>query len=79
MVIMKTTLEIPDELFQRVKLYAVQRRQKLGETITQLLEQGYTSSREPSGTVRPPRPVRLKAVNPPTVEEIERAIAAGRD
>jgi hypothetical protein len=38
--LMKTTLELPDELMRRVKLRAMHRNQKLKEVIAQLLELG---------------------------------------
>jgi hypothetical protein len=37
---MKTTLEIADELMRRVKMRAVQRNQKLRDTVATLLEAG---------------------------------------
>jgi hypothetical protein len=76
---MKTTLELPDELMRRIKLRAVHRNQKLKDAVAQLLEAGIAAlpSAEPPG--RPPRPVRLKKHRPPTIDDIEAAIAAGRD
>jgi hypothetical protein len=74
---MKTTLEIPDTLMQRVKLRAVQRNQKLKDAIAQLLELGMAAeTKEPA---RLPKPARLKKQPPLTIEAIESAIAAGRD
>jgi hypothetical protein len=75
---MKTTLELPDDLMRRIKTRAVQRNQKLKDAVAQLLEAGMASTGESKGTARPPKPVRLKR-GPLTIEDIEAAIASGRD
>jgi hypothetical protein len=75
---MKTTLELPDELMRRIKMRAVERNLKLKDTIAQLLELGMAASgQEPA--VRPPRPVRLRKHGPLNIDDIETAIAAGRE
>lgn len=76
---MKTTLEIPDDLMRRVKMRAVQRNQKLKDVVTQLLETGIAAAPEVERQGKPPRPVRLKSRKPLTIDDIESAIAAGRD
>ena len=76
---MKTTLELPDELMRRIKLRAVHRNQKLKDAITQLLEAGIAALPSAEPCARPPRPVRLKKRPPLTIDDIEAAIAAGRD
>jgi hypothetical protein len=76
---MKTTLEIPDDLMQRVKLRAVHRRQKLKDVITQLLELGMSAAPAVDKPQRPPRPVRLKGRGLLGIDDIEAAISAGRD
>ena len=76
---MKTTLELPDELARRVKVRAAQRNQKLKETIAQLLEIGLANAPEAEAPARAPRPVRLKRVTTLRIEDIETAIAEGRD
>jgi hypothetical protein len=76
---MKTTLEVPDELMRRVKMRAIQRNQKLKDAIAQLLELGMAAERNVHLSARPPKPVRLKKRAPLTIEDIESAIAAGRD
>ena len=76
---MKTTLEIPDELMRRVKMRAVQRNQKLKDTIAQLLETGMAAAPSDAPPTGPPRPVRLKKRPRLTIGDIETAIAAGRD
>jgi len=75
---MKTTLEMPDELMQRVKLHAVRHNQKLKDVIAQLLEAGIAAEPKRQGRGRPPKPVRLKRGRRITIDDIERAIAAGR-
>jgi len=57
---MKTTLDVPDELMRRVKMCAVQRNQKLKDTVAQLLEAGMAAVPGHRPPARPPRPVRLK-------------------
>jgi plasmid stability protein len=76
---MKTTLELPDDLMQRVKLRAVHRKRKLKDEIAQLLEAGLAIAAAPEAPVRPPKPVRLRGVRPLTAADIESAIAAGRE
>jgi hypothetical protein len=75
---MKTTLEMPDELMRRVKMRAVQRNQKLKDTIAQLLETGMAAAPSDAPPAGPPRPVRLKKRPRLTIGDIETAIAADR-
>jgi hypothetical protein len=76
---MKTTVEVADELMRRVKMRAIQRNQKLKDAIAQLLELGMAAERGVRSPARPPKPVQLKKRGPLTIEDIESAIAAGRD
>lgn len=76
---MKTTLELPDELFRRVKMRAVHRNQKLKDAVAQLLEAGIAASPSVEPSARPPKPVRLRKRARLTIDDIEAAIAAGRD
>jgi hypothetical protein len=75
---MKTTLELPDGLMQRVKLRAVHRNQKLKDAIAQLLELGMAASPDAEKSSRAPKPVRLKSGRL-NIGDIEAAIAAGRE
>lgn len=75
---MKTTLELPDGLMQRVKLRAVHRNQKLKDAIAQLLELGMAASQNAEKSPHAPKPVRLKGGRL-NIGDIEAAIAAGRD
>lgn len=75
---MKTTLELPDGLMQRVKLRAVRRNQKLKDAIAQLLELGMAASPDPDRTATAPKPVRLKSGRL-DIDAIEAAIAAGSE
>jgi hypothetical protein len=75
---MKTTLELPDGLMQRVKLRAVHRNQKLKDAIAQLLELGMAASPEAEKLPRAPKPVRLKSGRL-NIGDIESAIAAARE
>jgi hypothetical protein len=76
---MKTTLEIPDELMRRVKMRAVQRNQKLKDTVAMLLEAGIAAASDSAPPGHLPKPVRLKARRPVTIADIETAIASGRE
>lgn len=76
---MKTTLELPDELARRVKTRAVQEDQKLKDAIAQLLEIGLAHAPQRKSSKRPPKPARLRHRGPLTIEDIEAAIAAGRE
>jgi hypothetical protein len=76
---MKTTLDLPDELMRRVKLRAVHRNQKLKDAVSQLLEAGLASAGEAAVPGQPPKRVRLRGRARLTIDDIESAIAAGRD
>ena len=76
---MKTTLEVSDELMRRVKMRVIQRNQRLKDAIAQLLELGMAAERVVRSSGRPPKPLQLKKRGPLTIEDIESAIAAGRD
>ena len=76
---MKTTLEMPDELMRRVKMRAVQRDQRLKDVVAQLLEAGMAAAPDVAPAARVPKPVRLRTRRPLTIDDIETAIAAGRD
>ena len=76
---MKTTLEIPDQLMRRVKMRAVQRNQKLKDTIATLLEAGIAATPDDVPLARQPKPVRLKTRRLMTIDDIETAIASGRE
>lgn len=75
---MKTTLEMPDDLMRRIKLRAVERNQKLKDTIAQLLEAGIAAAPDKRPAARPPKPVRLRNRRLLTVDDIEKAIGRGR-
>ncbi len=76
---MKTTLELPDELARRVKMWAVEHDQRLKDTIAQLLELGLANVPEDEVLARAPKPVRLKRHGLLTIKDIEAAIMADRD
>jgi hypothetical protein len=76
---MKTTLEIPDQLMRRVKMRAVQRNQKLKDTVATLLEAGIAATPDDVPPARLPKPVRLKTRRLMTIDDIETAIASGRE
>jgi plasmid stability protein len=75
---MKTTLELPDELMRRVKIRAAEKNQKLKDTVAELIQKGFAAPTSP----QPPKlpvPIKLKGGFKPTTEDIEAAIAWGRD
>lgn len=76
---MKTTLELPDALLQRIKLRAIHRKRKLKEEVAALLEAGLAHAPAPEASRKPPKPVRLRGRRPLTLQEIESAIEAGQD
>lgn len=76
---MKTTIELPDALVRRIKLHAVERDQKLKDTIAQLLEVGLANTPDRAARKSMPKPVRLKQHGPLTITDIEAAIANGRE
>jgi len=72
----KTTLDLPDELMREVKIRAVHEHKKLKDAIAEFIRKGMAASK-----TRPPKttkPVRLRG-GPITMQEIESAIAWGRD
>jgi hypothetical protein len=73
---MKTTLDLPDDLMHEVKIRAVHERKKLKDAIAEFLRKGLAagSKRQP----KTPKPVKLRG-GPITTQEIEAAIAWGRD
>ena len=76
---MKTTLELPDELVRRIKMRALERNLKLKDAVAQLLELGLANVPEDKVPSHPPKPVRLRHKGLLTIEDIEAAIAAGRE
>ena len=72
---MKTTLEIPDKLMQRVRLRAVRRNQKLKDTVAQLLEIGMSAAPDAVQTSAAPKPLKLKRNGLVDIHSIEAAIA----
>jgi hypothetical protein len=73
----KTTLDLPDDLMRAVKIRAVHEHKKLKDTIAELLRKGM-AAREAQGE-KLPKPVRLRGGFVPTAEDIEAAIAEGRE
>jgi hypothetical protein len=73
---MKTTLELPDELMREVKIRAIHERKKLKDAIAEFIRKGMAAGKKrPAKT---PKPVKLRG-GPITTEEIEAAIAWGRE
>jgi|GEM_PF-727630 len=73
----KTTLDLPDDLMRAVKIRAVHEHKKLKDTIAELLRKGIAASR--TRPAKAPKPVKLRGGFTPTTEDIEAAIAWGRE
>jgi plasmid stability protein len=74
---MKTTLDLPDELMREVKIRAVNEHKKLKDTIAELLKKGIAAGKVRRQKI--PKPVKLRGGFIPTTEDLEAAIAEGRD
>ena len=74
---MKTTLDLPDDLMHEVKLRAVHQQKKLKDTIAELLRRGMAAENTEQSKLPPP--VKLRGGFVPTTEDIEAAIAWGRE
>jgi hypothetical protein len=74
---MKTTLELPDELMREVKIRAIHEHKKLKDAIADLIRKGMAAGK--SRPAKTPKPVKLRRGFVPTAEDIEAAIAWGRD
>jgi hypothetical protein len=73
---MKTTLDLPDELMREVKIRAVHEHKKLKDIIAEFVRKGMAAGKRRPAKI--PKPVKLRR-GPITTEEIEAAIAWGRD
>ena len=73
----KTTLDLPDDLMREVKIRAVYEQKKLKDAIAEFIRRGMASSK--TRPVKAPKPVKLHGGFTPTTEDIEAAIAWGRD
>ncbi len=74
--LMKTTLDLPDALMREVKIRAVHEQKKLKDAIAEFIRKGMAAGKtQPAKT---PKPVKLRGA-PITTEEIEAAIAWGRE
>ena len=74
---MKTTLDLPDDLMRDVKIRAANQHKKLKDTIAELLRKGIAA--ENAAPVKLLKPIKLRGGFKPTTEDIEAAIAPGRD
>jgi hypothetical protein len=74
---MKTTLDLPDKLMQEVKIRAVHEHKKLKEVIAELLQAALGGGKPRRQRI--PKPIKLRRGFIPTAEDIEAAIAEGRD
>jgi plasmid stability protein len=74
---MKTTLDLPDDLMRQVKIRAVHEQKKLKDAIAEFIRKGMAAGE--SRPAKTPKPVKLRGGFTPTTEDIEAAIAWGRD
>ena len=73
----KTTLDLPDDLMREVKIRAVHEQKKLKDAIAEFIRRGMVASK--TRPAKAPKPVKLRGGYTPTTEDIEAAIAWGRD
>src|SRR6267154_2739119 len=73
----KTTLDLPDDLMRAVKIRAVHEQKKLKDAIAEFIRKGMAASK--TRPAKAPKPVKLRGGFTPTTEDIEAAIAWGRD
>jgi plasmid stability protein len=74
---MKTTLDLPDDLMHEVKIRAVHEHKKLKDAIAEFLRKGLAAGKTQPPKI--PKPVKLRGGFIPTTEDIEAAIAEGRE
>jgi hypothetical protein len=74
---MKTTLDLPDDLMRQVKIRAVHEQKKLKDAIAEFIRKGMAAGKKRPDKM--PKPVKLRGGFKPTTEDIEAAIAWGRD
>jgi hypothetical protein len=74
---MKTTLDLPDDLMREVKIRAVHEQKKLKDMIAEFIRKGMSASKNRARKIS--KPVKLRGGFKPTTEDIEAAIAWGRD
>jgi len=74
---LKTTLDLPDDLMREVKIRAVHEHKKLKDAIAEFIRRGMAAGKTRRAKV--PKPVKLRGGFKPTTEDIEAAIAWGRD
>ena len=75
--VMKTTIELPDDLMRRVKIRAVHEHKKLKDAIAEWIERGMYAAEKRQTKI--PKPAKLRGRGPLTTDEIEAAIHWGRD
>ncbi len=77
---MKTTLELPDNLLERVKILAIQEKRRFKDMMAEVVEIGLRNRNRNAGTAyRLPKPIKLKGGYRPTAEEIIEIIHRGRE
>ena len=75
---MKATIELPDDLLQRVKIVAIQEQRRFKDMIAEVLEIGLSHRPSSKQKYKLPKPLKLRSGFIPTTEDIERAISEGR-
>jgi plasmid stability protein len=75
--LVKTTLDLPDDLMREVKIRAVHEHKKLKDAIAEFIRKGMAAGK--TGPAKVPKPIKLRRGFVPTAEDIEAAIAWGRD
>lgn len=76
---MKTTIELPNGLLQRLKILAVQEHRRFKDMVAEVMEIGL-QHRTASVPPKPlPKLITLRGGGVPTAEEVRAMIAEGRD
>ena len=75
---MKISLDIPDEIMQRVKLWAACGNRKFTDAIVQLLKVGLSEASGAERLPAAPKPVRLEGHGLLDIQSIEAAIGTSR-
>lgn len=75
----KTTLELPDDLMHQLKIDAAHEKVKLKDLIADLLRRGRASKQTEQHKPFVPKPTKLRGGFRPDTDDIEAAIAFGRD
>jgi hypothetical protein len=75
----KTTIELPDTLLQRVKILAVHEHKRFKDLVAEILEIGLEQRNKPPKAHKLPKPLKLRGGHMPSMEEVLAIMAEGRE